>query len=210
MEDSLRFICILLAFMSLSLSSATVQAADPVGKVVRLQATAQAVTPQGTRALNSGGPVFNNDRLVTGPDARLEVSLLDDSSLTLGGDAEFIISELDLTPGTEAGNMELLKGAFLLVTGTVAKVAPERYRVSTPFATIGIRGTTFWGGPLDDPFSVLLLDGEIEVRNPGGSVILKPNQGTDIASPDAKPEAPGAWSDDKRTRAFATITFNEN
>lgn len=203
------FIFGILAFF-FALSTQTALAADQVGTVVRIQAFAEAVTMTKRRTLEVDAPIYKNDLLVTGSGARLKVALIDETSLTLGEEAELTVAELDMTPGQESAGLELIRGAFLVVTGAVAKAAPDRYRVKTPYATIGIRGTTFWGGPLDDPFSVLLLDGEIEVRNPGGSVILKPNQGTDIGAPDQAPEAPGAWSDDKRTRAFATITFNGN
>lgn len=203
------FIFGILTFL-FALSTQTAIAADRIGTVVRVQAFAEAVTMTKRRVLDVNAPIYKNDLLVTGSGARLEVELIDETSLTLGEEAEIAIFDLDMTSGQESAGLELIRGAFLVVTGAVAKAAPDRFQVKTPFATIGIRGTTFWGGPLDDPFSVLLLDGEIEVRNPGGSVILKPNQGTDIADPDQAPEAPGAWSDDKRTRAFATITFNDN
>lgn len=46
-----------------------------------------------------------------------------------------------------------------------------------------MRGTEFWGGPINAKYGVLLLEGEVTVSNQAGSVTLSaPGQGTDIAS----------------------------
>jgi hypothetical protein len=77
----------------------------------------------------------------------------------------------------------------------------RKIAVSTPLADIGVRGTEFWGGPLDT-YGVLLLEGEVSVSNQAGSVVLaKPGQGTDIPSPLDPPGAPTAWPEEKVARA---------
>ena len=42
--------------------------------------------------------------------------------------------------------------------------------MSTPVADIGVRGTEFWGGPINAKYGVLLLEGEVTVSNQAGSV----------------------------------------
>ncbi len=81
--------------------------------------------------------------------------------------------------------------------------------MSTPVADIGVRGTEFWGGPLDNKYGVLLLRGEVSVSNQAGSVKLAaPGQGTDIPSPLEAPGPVAAWAPDKIDRAIATVTMH--
>jgi hypothetical protein len=81
--------------------------------------------------------------------------------------------------------------------------------VTTPFATVGIRGTEFWGGPIDDQaLGVFLIDGIVSVSNAAGQQILnRPGQGTNIATPGMAPGPVTFWPQDKVNRAIATVTF---
>src|SRR5262249_41943655 len=70
-----------------------------------------------------------------------------------------------------------------------------------PDRTVGVRGTEFWGGPLEK-YGVLLLEGEVIVSNQAGSVVpAKSGQGTDIASALDAPGEPKAWPEEKVARA---------
>jgi hypothetical protein len=81
--------------------------------------------------------------------------------------------------------------------------------VTTPVATIGIRGTDFWGGPIDEQaLGVFLIEGAVSVSNAAGEAILdQPGQGTNIGAPGAAPGPVTIWPQDKVDRAFATVTF---
>lgn len=73
--------------------------------------------------------------------------------------------------------LSLLKGGMRAVTGLLGKRNPASFRVATPSATIGIRGTTFHaqivapggGGGLAPGLYVSVLDGVINLSNKGGS-----------------------------------------
>ncbi len=81
--------------------------------------------------------------------------------------------------------------------------------MTTPVAIIGIRGTEFWGGPIDDQaLGVFLIEGAVSVSNAAGEQILsQPGQGTNIATPGAVPGPVTFWPPDKVNRAIATVTF---
>jgi hypothetical protein len=81
--------------------------------------------------------------------------------------------------------------------------------VTTPAAAIGIRGTEFWAGPIDNQaLGVLLVEGVVRVSNAAGAQILnRPGQGTNIARPGAAPGPVTLWPQDKVNRAIATVTF---
>jgi len=71
--------------------------------------------------------------------------------------------------------LSLLKGGMRAVTGLLGKRSPTSFRVGTPSATIGIRGTTFHaevvtpGANLAPGLYVQVLDGVISLTNKGGS-----------------------------------------
>ncbi len=194
----------IIAFTVLLVLADPAQAAEPIGGVTRIQGRAEA----GGRTLFRDAPVFRGDVLRTGPNARLEVTFADETVLTLGERADIAINEMvfDDRPG---GALSLASGAFRLITGLALKTNPDGTMVNTPVGTIGIRGTDFWGGGIDaEGFSVLLLGGRIEITNAAGSVRLdEPGLGVTIAVPDAAPPAPTRWSEERRTRAFATVLF---
>jgi hypothetical protein len=81
--------------------------------------------------------------------------------------------------------------------------------VTTAVATLGIRGTEFWGGPIDDQaLGVFLVQGAVSVSNATGEQILRqPGQGTNIATPGSAPGPVTIWPQDKVNRAVATVTF---
>ena len=106
----------------------------------------------------------------------------------------------------------LVDGAYntpTTATGRIKELKPNAIQVATPIAVIGIRGTEFWGGPIDDTYGVLLLAGEVVVTNRAGSVTLAASgQGTDIASADEAPSPVQPWSDAKIARALASVAFH--
>jgi hypothetical protein len=106
--------------------------------------------------------------------------------------------------------LRLLAGSFKAVSGGIAKSAPGNFKVETEVATIGIRGTEFWGGALDGVFNIALLGGTaIIVENKAGRVeITEIGAGTAITSADVAPTAPKTWPATKVKRATDTVKFN--
>ncbi|MGB0697341.1 MAG: FecR family protein [Rhodospirillaceae bacterium] len=193
----------------MALSGATaVQAADKVGEVSRLIPDATAI-PAGEvtyRTLSVSDGVQYGDTLSTGSGAKLLVDLRDGSELTLGEDTVVILDDLVIQEEQTSGVMTVMSGVFLLAGGEQTK--HENMVIKTPIATIGIRGTSVWGGEINGQFGVLLREGEVTVTTPRGSVVLdEPGEGTFISHSGAAPTAPDMWQPDTRDAAIATVTF---
>jgi hypothetical protein len=105
------------------------------------------------------------------------------------------------------GTLGVLKGFFRAVTGGLGKLQNQPFRVQTPLATIGIRGTDFWGEQHADELRIALIGGNaIVISNNAGSVeINQTGYGTRVVSPHLKPEKPFKWSEDALKRAVGTI-----
>jgi hypothetical protein len=151
-----------------------------------------------------------NDELRTGAKARLQVNFRDNSELTLGENARVVVDRFIFNPDEGTGEA-LLKtgvGAFRLATGKISELKDKKITVSTPYATLGVRGTDFWWGPIDGRFGVLLLsESKLEVRNDAGAVLIdKAGYGTDIdpvKGANGAPSRPYKWDPSKVARALS-------
>ena len=181
-----------------------------IAHVTRIQHEALVRRDGKSSLLQDKMALYIDDTVSTVGESRLEVTFIDGTTLTLGEEASITLDSFVYAP-EQAGNrlaVSVVQGAFLFVSGQMGKQAERDMSVSTAFATIGIRGTTFWGGPLDNPLDVLLVDGKVEVQTPGGAVVLdQPGKGTTVKAPRQKPTPPTSWPEDKRARAFAMVAF---
>lgn len=189
-----------------------VAAAEPmsVGIVDKVQAEVTALQAGAPRDLAPKGDVLFKDKLRTGPGARLEAKLADDTVLTLGENGKLTVDEFVYKPGGRGGKLALnvTQGAFLFVGGKIEGPTGGNVSIKTPVGTLGVRGTTVWGGPIDGGFGVLVLKGEVWVKTAHGTVDLKEGKGTMIFGKTA-PQKAAAWSDDRTTRAVASISFDK-
>ncbi len=152
------------------------------------------------------------DIIKTTQESKASVKFNDGTVTTLGNNTEMLIKAYDWDKDnkTPSAEFELVQGVFRTVTGLITKVNNPKFVVKTPMGSIGIRGTDFWGGYLDeDAIDVLFVDGEHEivVTNEFGTTILtKPGQGTTIKAGQA-PTAAKTWPQAKVDRAVETIVF---
>lgn len=183
---------------------------DPIGVVDRTSGDAYAQSDGTVRPLTAGDSVFLGDRLTTGEGARVTVYFVDDTRLTLGAHSDFTIDRFafESTSAFSRIVFKFKRGAFRVASKLTELVRRRTLSVTGPAATIGIRGTVFWGGDLADGFNVLVLEGSVAVANGAGEVILaEPGQGTTVASADTAPSAPKEWGQAKRDLAAATIAY---
>jgi hypothetical protein len=185
-------------------------AQQAIGAVSRIQGEARGTRGGATWALALNTPVFRNEVVTTGKAARLEVTFADDTRLTLGERARLRLDRYVFNLAAGRGTIRFrIAGAFRFLSGQLSKLARADVAVTTPAATLGIRGTEFWGGPIDNQaLGVFLIEGAVRVSNAAGARILnQPGQGTNIATPGAAPGPVTFWPQDKVNRAVATVTF---
>jgi hypothetical protein len=170
----------LLTFLVTMLAPLAAFATDepaPVGFVDKVENEAKVVSGDSGATAIIGTPVRMKDELRTGAEGRLQVTFRDNTVLTLGEKASVVIDLYVYAPDRDVGEtvLQATKGAFRFASGRIK---------GQPVADIGVRGTEFWGGPMDQKYGVLLLEGEVTVSNQAGSATLStPGQGTDIPSP---------------------------
>jgi hypothetical protein len=129
----------------LALLAAPVGAQEWAGIVKSVQGDAGIERAGTVRPAAVGSRLLAGDKLVTGKDGRLGATLRDDTLISTGPDSRIAVAEYAFEPATQSGSMTLsvLRGVAALVSGLVAKANPGAMRVTTPTATVGIRGTEF-------------------------------------------------------------------
>ena len=97
------------------------------------------------RAVQPGEAVRAGERIRTGKDGAASIVLKDGTVMVLGPDSTADLSQYRFDSTTQEGNLlvDLLQGSMRMVTGLLAKVNPERFKVKTPTAVVGVRGTDF-------------------------------------------------------------------
>lgn len=156
-------------------------------------------------------PVYLNDTIETGPEARVIAVFEDETKLVLGENAMTAIDEYIFNPAAASGNrarLNVARGAFLYVSGLIGKQARPDVEIKIPYGSIGLRGTTVWGGDLDQ-YGVFVLDGKVSVQTKRGSMMLSKGEGVDLASDKAAPSGRKVWGEAKIGRAVATVTLKK-
>jgi len=169
--------------------------ASPIGQVLDLNGEAFAVHADGTRIqLGKGDAVYEGDVVQTGGgDSAVRMVFTDKTEFSLGSDARLALDQLVFNPDTQSGSAQfsVLKGVFIFASGQIAKSDNTDMVVTTPVATIGIRGTEVAGRVADVDSQFTILHGSIEVTTSAGSVTLdESGETTQVAGNGTPPSDP--------------------
>jgi len=135
---SVSFIFAFCVAISVAASRAYAQAPARIGEAAVIQN--QVVNAATTGQINVGDGVLRDETVQTGADSAARFVMADSTNLSLGANASL---KLDRTVFNGERSyrdiaIRLTSGAFRFVTGHSEKAA---YKITTPLATIGVRGT---------------------------------------------------------------------
>ena len=136
----------------------------PAAQVVLVTGSAKV----GARALSAGNKVNAGETIVTGPNSYANLKFADGGRILLRPNTEFTVEAYNYTaapvaaapaqavsgakpavippPAPVVGQtafFRLVRGGFRAISGLIGKADQQAYRVTTPVATIGIRGTDY-------------------------------------------------------------------
>jgi hypothetical protein len=205
----------LVVFLIMILGSSNLIAATcNLGKVKNIVGIVWLQRSDAKALLDYDAKLCEGDRIISLMNSIAELELRDGSAIIIGKESEFILKRYEFHKKThkepDVALFELVKGAFRSITGAITKKPNHRYEVQTIVATIGIRGTDFWGGYglTENGLDVVMLDGRgvYVVNQKGEQVELdKAGLGTTVL-PNQPPKAPIKWGAAKVARAMATVT----
>ena len=157
------------AMMGLSLAqaqSSTNTATNTVGKVAVSVGEAKRVASSGkTDLLQVGLTLSTGDKIVTGQDAVAILVFSDEGRISVRPDSELIIRHYEVDPkGVNTRiELELTKGTIRQISGNGSRSQPEKYRLNTPIAVIGVRGTDFLAKTSQGATEAFVHEGKIVV-----------------------------------------------
>lgn len=137
----------LVAVQLFSVSRANAEAKIGVSAAVRGNVFVKSGSGNDQRKAEVDQNILLQDEVRTKQQSALQILLLDQSVFTVGENCEMIIDRFVYDPNQNAGEMsgQVLKGAFRFVSGRIGKANPTKANITTPSATIGIRGTMLEG-----------------------------------------------------------------
>ena len=173
-----------LLFLTCLLLSASAWAGS-VGSITHLSGLLFVTRADGTKKLLSvKSEIMEGDTLRTEADTFARIKFIDNGEVVLRPETVFKVDAYAFKPAPEAGHQDnilfsLLKGGMRSVTGFLGKRSPDRFKLTTAAATIGIRGTHF-GALLcnNDCAHIPTVSGQ----EPGNGLHTDTAQGTTIIS----------------------------
>ena len=138
-----RVLASLALVTSLALSTVAF-AQDSSGMVVASRGEVIALSNGGSRELKQGDFVYVNDEIMTSNRSFAVLQFTDGAKVTVRPDTTMIIEQY-LYAGNDGdeATLNLVEGGLRVITGAMAKTNPENYKVRTPVALMGVRGTEF-------------------------------------------------------------------
>lgn len=146
----LKKISALLGAGCLILSTTANSAADQVGAVIFTIGDVRAIGEnKASRTLTRLSPIYEHDVISTGANGSCQLRFVDDTYVSLKASGNLDISSYhfagkkvtEVNKANSNCTVKLQKGTMGIVTGLIAKETPENYKVTTPMATISVRGT---------------------------------------------------------------------
>ncbi|MDH5594620.1 MAG: FecR family protein [Gammaproteobacteria bacterium] len=193
-------------FLFFMLFSFAVAAAEPIARVIVSSGHFTAVQPDGKeRVLKRRSAIFEGDTLITAEDARAQIRFKDGALIDIQAATQLRLDEYNYqgqVDGTEKNTMSLIKGGFRTITGVVGKKNKKNYKVNTPVATIGIRGTHYGlhycgsdcgvdtGNGQQNKKGLFggVVDGAVVANNDSGEIRLGNDEYFHVASKSAEPK----------------------
>ena len=182
-------------------------AADNAGQSSRAKPAAEVIIPSAGYEIQSG------DTLITGYDGRVQIRFSDGSLVSMQPRTEFRIDRYRYDTADQRSFFSLAAGAIRTVSGMIGKRNPADYRLSTPAATIGIRGTQFVvEQTVCDPgcypgnsagLRVAVTEGHVVVGNRAGFIEIPAGQAAFTANATT---APVATNDRPQLTTATTVT----
>ncbi|MFV7790576.1 FecR family protein [Aliarcobacter lanthieri] len=137
-----------------------------IGNITILEGEAFVKRENNFIRLNFGDIIKNKDIIETKANSKVKITFIDNTIVTIGKESILKIDDYYYADDDKDGaktEFSIPKGAFHTITGQIGKVNPTKFKLKTKNATIGIRGTEFYG----DEHKIICTQGAITVFSNG-------------------------------------------
>ena len=131
--------------LTLSLPCLYAMASNEAGVVKISQGEVMIEREQQQRPAPVGTRIYSSDRVVTGSNGAVGITLRDNTLLSAGPNSAIDLNKFAFDSTTHAGAIDatVRRGTLSVISGKIAKATPEAVRFSSPGMTLGVRGTSF-------------------------------------------------------------------
>lgn len=163
-------------FFSLGFSE-NIFAEDPVpaGVIITSEGSVKAVgSTQAEREIKRGSSFYSSETIVVGPESKVQLKFSDGGLVDLIAMSEFRISSYSFNALNQSNESvtSLAKGGFRMLSGSIAKESPDRVKIETPVATIGLLGTTLECNLSEGTAYFSCTEGRISLTNNFGTLLV--------------------------------------
>jgi hypothetical protein len=124
---------------------AAAQTLQPAGMIKTTKGSA-AIERDGRKTpLQAGSAVMSSDRIVTGSDGSVGITLRDETLLSVGPNSNVWLEKYAFDPTTHEGTLDatVKRGTMAVISGKLSKQSPSAVQFRTPSSILGVRGTEF-------------------------------------------------------------------
>jgi hypothetical protein len=184
----MRRTAVVAGFFAALLGASAALAADDsptFGSVELVEGAVTIQAPDGSATTPKvGDTVATGSTVITGADGELHVATEDSGYVAVRPGTQFRVDHYIAEGGDDdLLSLSLLRGTFRVVTGWIGQFNRDNYRISTPTATIGVRGTDHEPSFVTEEDAARLGEeaGTYDKVNDGGSYIENAQGRTEIA-----------------------------
>ena len=143
-----------------------------IGDVENVSGSVMLESPAKTRKVAKGDSLFEGETIITTEDGVLKALMSDGTSLSVTPNSKLKLTKFLVKADKPEGGLEIQRGAFRLISGQINKVNNGTLSITTPIATLGIRGTDFYADAKSDELKVALIDnGVVDITTNDGKTI---------------------------------------
>jgi len=125
--------------------------ANSVAKITALKGDVEIKSASVSINATLGASLQEKDSIITADKSKAQIIFNDNTIVTVGKNSHFSIAKYIFDDKNEpVAEFSMLKGAMKAITGRIGKIAPQKFKVKTKTATIGIRGTNFTVVSMED------------------------------------------------------------
>ena len=122
---------------------------------------------------NVNDMVKKDDTIKSLGNSKAQINFIDETIVTIGKDSSLNVQEYFVDTALNSSvKLSIPMGVFKVMTGKISKLAPDKFKLKTKNATIGIRGTIFLGNTNNDMDKIVCIKGIVIVEAQGKSVDL--------------------------------------
>ncbi|SKA27491.1 FecR family protein [Oceanospirillum multiglobuliferum] len=172
---------------------------EPIGEILFLHGKAELWSQYDeVRLLKKGSVIYQGDRIKTSDASSVQIKMVDQGYFAVRPNSEVEISEYIFNKGlADRVNAKLISGGLRSITGQIGQANKKSFRLSTPVATMGIRGTDLVAFYVPETSSqqigaqsgsyLQVLSGEAVLANQVGIQSVKKNEVAYTASSNVLP-----------------------